>query len=312
MAIFYQTGTLNPLSTQLAEDIRQAFKTGMDAAIAAGKTKWSLEEHDYVNGNSRRTVYTNSEGFSFLIQNSTTLTTTGIYLYLGQSYTLATHTLNNLGWGNTLTTSATSNASGFTGTNMNPSTFNQNPANHTNAHLLTATSAQTNWSIHVENEYLYFSFKDGSGNNGQYFFVGKHTSMVANTALTDSYPFSMFTTANTNRGVLLHSLDNNSVNIVHNPAFWSLSQSTPPASLAYYDKFSTNSNKAKLSPMYISRQQATIPPDTALLRGWLRGKLPAAYYGSSLGAIWADTISISGNTYMYIGGGTSNALWVAV
>lgn len=344
MAIFYQTGTLNPLSTQLSEDIRQAFKTGMDAAIASGKTKWAVAEHDYVNGTSRRTVYTNTDGFAILIQNSTTLATNGVYFYLGQSYTLATHTLNNLGWGD-CNTATTSNSTGFTGTTMNPTTYNQNPANHTGNYYFTATSAQTNWSIHVENEYVYFSFKDGSAANGKWMFAGRHTSMVGNSALTDAYPFSMYVGCNTgtgyNRGVILHSLDNNSVSAIHGPDFWSLAQNTNPAVPGYYDKFSTNPNKAKLSPIYISRSTSTIytsyastnhyvysvPPSTSYLYGWLRGKLPVAYMGGSTSAIWGDTISIGGATYMYIGGILSShwtgqggqtsstghlALWVAV
>lgn len=323
MAVFFTQGTLNPASTTLSNDVRVALVGAVTAAIAAGQTQWSIQDDAYVNGTGRRTVINNTAGFSFIILNSTTTTDTTIDFYLGQSYTLATHTLNNIGFG-LGATNTLSNATGFSGTNYNPtavSTANSGtPAIHTSAYYFTATSSQSAWAASINNNYIIFSIKDGSTNNGQWIYIGAYTTLVTNPILTDTYPYVMVkstTAGNSTGGVFLHSLDNNSKTIIHGALAWSLIQNAAPAKAGTYNKY-IEINKSPVSEIFVSRGYSQYLYANSDTNGWLRGKLKGCYNGNGLSAVWGDTVNIDGISYFYMGGlneyvgNTSLALWAAV
>lgn len=334
MAILLKQGTLNPLSTTLANDLRLALLGAVNDAITAGYTKWAIVDNDYVNGTTKRSVITNTDGHATMLINSTVTDNTNLLLniFFGQSYTLATHTLNNVAFGNALS-AVTSNATGFTGVNYTPTNamvgqgYNAGPGVSGSTGLV-ATASQTNWACIIEQDYIYFSFKDGGTDNGQWFMIGRFDSLVTNTALTDTYPFCfVHKTAQYMLGAhILNSLGTYNYNGRHTAGLSSFIQDTNVATLGDYDRYSATYNKAKLSPVYIIRtanyQTFEEPTSANHTTGYLRGKLPNAYHGGATNAVWGDTVTINSQTYMYIGGsletteniasGASISLWVKV
>lgn len=335
MAIFYKTGTLNPASTTLSNDIRLAWISAINDAIAAGYTKYSVVDHDYSVGTGKRSVINHTDGWSTLLLNTNTTGNSSLDLiaYFGQSYTLGTHTLNNIAFGSN-SFNATADASGFSGVNHNPTTMTtkqQNPLPMTSYYALTANASQTTWTAFIEQDYAYFSFNGNATQKGDYLFIGKFTTMIANPALTDTYPFGLLTTATvSNMGfAMLQSLNNQSKNILHAGGVFSFPYDAEPARLGSYDKYSALPNRAKMSPVYIYRKPVAsytggvqpYPASDAATNGFLRGRLPKAYHGDSTNANYGDTVSISGVSYQYVGGtawknGSSSelsiGLWIEV
>jgi hypothetical protein len=314
MAVYQRQGTLNPLSTQRAKDLFDAYEASMVLAIAAGKTSWSIVDSNYVNGTTVRTVFVNTEGYAVMMYRSTTLATDGVQFLMGQSYDVGTHTLSNLTIGTNLSTS-TSNSTGFSGVNRNPTALatTASPALGKSHEFLTS-SAQTAYSIHIEDTWMTLSFKKTVAGNAMFF--GKFETLVSNATLTDTYPFVAVNFNNDTVAVMpvvafLHSLNNNSVTIQHSAAAFTFDMDSTPALPASFDKYSLNPTKAKLSYIYVAREQHT-PPITALTNGWLRGYLPGTYHGWVDSAAWGDTVSIDGKAYMLTGGGTATELYNGV
>lgn len=323
MAVFFTQGTLNPASTTLSNDLRVAFVGAIQAAITAGITGWSIQDDAYVNGSSKRTVINNTAGYSLMLLNSTTITDTTLDFYLGQSYTLATHTLNNVGFGLSGSTTL-SNATGFSGTTYNPTAVSTSnfgtPAIHTSGYFFTATGTQSNWAAHINNTYAIFSFKDGSTNNGQWLYFGAYTSLVTSLTITDTYPFVMVkstTAGNNTGGVFLNSLDNFNKTIVHGAYASGLIQNAAPAKAGTYNKY-IEINKAAMSEILITRGYSNYVYSDSNVNGWKRGKLTKCFNGNGISAVWGDTVNIDGIAYFYMGGlnesvaNTSLALWAAV
>lgn len=337
MAIFYKTGTLNPASTTLSNDIRLAWISAINDAIAAGYTKYSVVDHDYSVGTSKRSVINHTDGWSAMLINTNTTgnSSLDIFSYFGQSYTLATHTLNNIAFGgNTLT--PTANSTGFSGVNYSPTTIparGTTPQPQTSNYGVVANASQTTWTAFIEQDYAYFSFNGNVTYKGDYLFIGKFQTMVANTALTDTYPFGMLSSQQSIIGTasfsILQSLNNQSKTIAHAGGLFSFPYDGEPAKLGSYDKYSSQPNRAKLSPVYIFRKHLAsftsgvqpFPPSDSSTNGWLRGKLPKAYHGDATNANYGDTVSISGVTYQFIGGTSwhnnnsvelNTALWIEV
>lgn len=86
MAGIITTGTINGASTQLARDVRLAIRDSVQAGINAGKTQWSIVDDGFVSGTTERTVFKNTNGFSLMVFNSTTLATTYLHMVMGQNY----------------------------------------------------------------------------------------------------------------------------------------------------------------------------------------------------------------------------------
>lgn len=342
MAIFYKTGTLNPLSTTLANDIRLAIVSAVNDAIAAGYTKYAVVDDGYVNGTTVRSVITHTDGWANMLINTTLTDNSRLELltYFGQSYTVATHTLNNVGFANAAD-ARTAAATGFSGANYAPPTpltsagNNTNPVPHGSNVYLKGNGNQNAWFAVFEQDYMYFSYNGHATLKGEVLFLGKFDTMVANPALTDTYPFGSFTFMADGftqyaRFTILHSLNNQSKNIRHSGFLWSFTSDGAPAFSTSYDKYSDSPNKAKMAPIYISRygnynqgyfdtRNEAYPPNDSNVNGWLRGKLPIVYHGLDTNANWGDTVSISGKTYKYVGGnGYTNAqnqslaIWVEV
>ena len=91
MAIAFTKGTLNPASTSLARDIRNAWVSAF-----TGQPNWTVLDNGYVNGTIERTVITNSNGFSIMLANSTTLTDTRLFVYIGRTYDTINHILKRI------------------------------------------------------------------------------------------------------------------------------------------------------------------------------------------------------------------------
>lgn len=305
MAVNLQQGTLNPLSTQKIKDLMDGYITGMTAAIAAGKTTWSIVDNGYVNGTSNRVVFVNSNGFAIMLVRSTTLTDTILNFYFGQSYNSTTKNIENVAF--LANTSRLADASGFSGVSYNPtatSTASNTPVGHGSQHNFQSSTSQSAWSLHVEDDWLTFSFNRGTDFQAMWF--GKFISLVSNTALTDTYPFGMvyFKTGVGTSG-LLHSLNNASITLGHFGRVFSFVNAATPALPGSYDKYSINPAKANMNYIYIARNTTT-PPTDSVDRGWLRGYLPGVYFGYQDSAAYGDTISIDGKSYMLVSSGPDN------
>lgn len=304
MAISYFTGTLNPASTTLAQDIRLAIKSAVTQAIAAGKTQWAITDDGYTVASNIRTVFTNTAGFAFKVHHSTTLTNTTVGLTLAQSYTQATHTMTNIGFGGGTTTPA---ASGFSGVNL--VNVDTQPTPHF-ASTWIATSTQSAWYASVEADYMIFSVKL-TATTGMWFYVGKFTSVVGNPTLgTDTYPFALIGTggSGTNPSVSLHAFSNGSISAAHYFALGAENRYyQSPAYGQAKDYYSLNPDKAKLSKVNVYRQSAS-PVVNAYLAGWKRGQLKDILYGDSTNATIGTTVAVDTKTYQYIG----DTFWAAI
>jgi len=312
LAIFFTQGTLNPASTTLANDIRVAWKGAVTTAIANGKTNFAVVDDGYTTGGLIRSVITNTSGWAMEIYNSTTTSLLPVQFIFGQSYTVATHTLNNQGFGSVVG-SFTPLASGLSGSN----TATTAGTVHT-AKTFNAVNTQSAWTAHFNDDYVIFSVKV-TNTTGYWLYAGRFSSLTANPALgTDTYPFGMFGTAG---NVLLSSHGNGSTAGIHGPAITSIYQDSAPALASSNDFYSLNTNKAKLSPWYIYRQSIT-PNTNNYTLGWRRGKLfeNIAYHGFPNNASIGATVAIGTTTYMYVGNSgnfttaTPNgyAMWAAI
>lgn len=326
--MYFENGTLNPASTTLADDLRQALIDGLTNAITAGYTNWAIEDHDYVNGTVTTSTITNTAGFASVLQNQTGTTNSRLDLitFLGTDWNTSTKTLNNIAFGINNQT-RTPDANGHSGVNHTiPSTMpsltsgTTTPVTMRALYRLTATSSQTDWSIHVEDTYLYFTFADGTTRKGQWLFIGEYNSLITNPSLTDDEPFILTVSEARNlssetSGVAVLKSMVPSVAATQNGATFSFIGTGGAAAAATYDRYAADPTTATTSKIYFSRSpsprvNSTIDsenvnsvPDNANLYGYLRGELPDAYFSWHNNASWGDTVQIDGEVYIY-GGGT--------
>jgi hypothetical protein len=289
----------------------------------------------------------NTEGFSVLLLN-TALTDNvrrDLVTYIGTDWNTSTKTLNNIGF-NTSNTNFTPNSSGYSAVNYTvpaamPSITTggtQGPTVALTLSRLVSTSSQSDWSIHVEDDYLFFSFKNGVTSKGEWIFIGKYTSLVTNTSITDDEPFIILTSqVRTNGGTIaggiayLKSLVP-SLSAVQGGSAFSSRQSSSPGKASTYDKYSANPTEAYVSKVYLSRGTSptdnlntdlNIPvPNNASTFGFLRGELPDAFFAFDEDSLWGDSVQIGSDVYMYAGGldyahyGTNPqrtiALWIKI
>jgi hypothetical protein len=318
MAIYHKKGTLTPGSSTLAHDVRRAWKGEFDLAIAAGKTNWSVIEHDFVasGASTQRTVISNSLGFVFVITTSTTSSTTTINTWLGGSYTSPTISNFGMGYvGGTLVASHSTDSNGLSTTTFNPTVIVTTTASpHNQHHYFTATGSQDSYTAHIENDYAILSFKD-SGTTARWLYIGQFTSLIGNTAINDDKPFALVTSSTNNNlwlgAAFLQSAGNVSTsigptNLLPGGAAWSGEWDGSPANSQFIDKYSSEPTKANVSPIYLTRATTDInnliSTSGATAHGWLTGKLKGVYHAGSSAAVYGDTISVDGNTYMYVGG----------
>lgn len=309
MAIQLVTGALTPSSTQKARDIRQAW-----VAAFAGKTGWTILDDNYVNGTTERSVLSNSAGFAVMIYNSTTLTDVNIRFHIGTSYDIATHTLLNIGWGTNITSTINVASNGLTGISFNPTAIGTAPTTLTQLHGFVTTSSQSAYTVHIETTYAIMSFKDGSTNNGRAVYIGAFDTLVANPALTDTYPFGLFTNGDTVVDVLVSALGSESqTGIAINKLCGenaAILQAGAPAVPGYADVYGVNPTLSTVSPVFAvkgsrypntSEGRGAGTPDPAL-HGWLRGKLKSVLHANPVTAAYQDNITVSGKTYAFLAG----------
>ena len=329
MARYFTQGTFTT-ETNYAKAIRIAMYTGFTAAIAAGKSTWSIADHSYVNGTFERTVFNCSTGtgFSIMVGNHNAAGTQTFNSYLGKSYNATTHVLDKLGFGMTINTAAASD--GYSSATLNPTavgTSSTNPSPHSSANYVTIPATISNWFLVVEDDYAVFSIKDGTAGIGTVWYFGAFETAVTNTSLTDSAPYTLTQngTAGGAESVILHSLNNQSKTIGHGGT---ILPATPagivgrPSAATIYDVYKTGT-KSVLSKIKIFRANNDVKvvanPNTD---GHHRGNLKGVTYTSPTGAAWGDQIDVNGTTYLYAGGiastaGTSGAAtnmawWVAI
>lgn len=325
--MYFENGTLNPSSTTLADDLRQALVDGLTNAIAAGYTNWTITDHDYVNGTVTSTTIENSLGFAVVLMNETGTTNSRVDLmtYMGTDWTTATKTLNNIAFGNA-TDDKSADATGYSNENYTipssmpslTSTFGLQPTNMLHIYRLTGTNTQTNWSIHVENEYLYFTFKNGDTTKGEWIFFGQYDTLVLNGDITDDEPYCLSVSSprrvdKEGSVAVLKSLSP-STTIKQTGSAFSFPESSAPADLASYDRYSTFPDTAKVSPIYFDRgtepgaisggesSNISRAPSDANVNGYIRGQLPNIYFAWDNNANWGDTVQVNGEVYMYAGG----------
>lgn len=326
--MYFENGSLTSGSTTLADDLRQALVDGLTNAITAGYTNWTITDHDYVNGTVTSTTVENSSGFAVVLMNNTGTTNNRVdlLLRLGTDWVTGTKTLNNRAF-EVNTTSYTPDINGYSGTSYTiPSTMpTLNSANQ--LYRLTATSSQSDWSIHVENDYLYFSFKNNASTKGEWLFFGAFDTLVSNPLLSDNEPFALTTSeaksyGGSNGGIaVLKSLTPGS-NSVQNGACFGFRSTGAAADVSTYDKYSANPTSALTSPIYFSRgtsprvnntvneSNINSAPDDSNLYGYLRGQLPDIYFSYADNANWGDTVQVNGQVYMYAGGTWHHHSWL--
>ena len=270
MAMFFTQGSLNPASTSLARDIRNAWVSAF-----TGQPNWTILDNGYVNGTVERTVITNSNGFCIMIANSTTLTNTSLYIIMGRTYNATTHTMSDLAFGGTQTRDVNPDVNCWSALTLNPSSIGTTGgASQISTYddaVVTATASQTAWSAHINNDYATLSVKTGGTNNGQWIHFGKATSLVYNTLLTDTYPYFLSTSTTTTtvyyrESQVLNALGNpNGTFATSNSARLYPGKTTlPPASTTYYDRYSATPTVGTLSPIYVARNNPIIGTDNYL------------------------------------------------
>jgi hypothetical protein len=317
MAIYYGNGSLTPSSSTLAHDVRRAWKSAFDSAIAAGKTQWSVTEHDFVasGATTQRTTITNSSGFVLVLTTSTTDATTTINAWVGGGY--STPNITQLGMGIVGAAAGgpyTTDANGISTTTYNPNAPQTGTISSHNAIFFSATGAQSAWTAHIETNYAVLTFNDGSATKGKWLYVGAIDSLVTNSAITNQTKMFVCSSGN-GAGAIVQSAGNYSQTISSSgfrPGLqtWSGAWDGAPAFAAQIDKYSTNPTQANVSPVYLTRQTNDITvldaTGSATSFGWLTGKLKGVFHAAAASANYGDTISVSGSTYMYVGGTSYN------
>ena len=310
MTIFFTQGTLNPASTSLARDIRNAWVSAF-----TGQPNWTVLDNGYVNGTIERTVITNSNGFSIMLANSTTLTNTSLYVIMGRTYNATTHIMSDLAFGGNIQRDPNPDSNCWSALTLNPSSILSYTSTYNPAYIsgyddtfITATASQTAWSAHINNDYATLSVKTGGANNGQWVHFGKATSLVYNTLLTDTYPYFLSTSTTTVPGYyreaqVLNALGNpnGTVATSNGARLYPGKITLPPAAITYYDRYSATSTVGTLAPIYIARNNPITGTDN-YLAGALRAKLQDIMTADSSNAIWGDYAVVGAKTYMYIGG----------
>lgn len=328
--VFYTSGTLTN-GSQNTKDIRLAIVTGINAAIADGKSQFAVVDNGYVNGTAERSVITNTAGWAFMAFTHTTYSTNAyVYFVSGQSYDTGTHTLNNTGFSYI---NAASNSTGYSGTNINPSAAAYGPGAlnagqypHQFGSAYTATVTQSDWRMTVGDDYFIFSIKDGSTAKGRTIYVGNINSSIGNTSITDSNP-AVFATNyqnlnNAGEVQIIHSVNNNSATINHLGRMVVDSNFTGlPSAIATRDIYSANPTLTTMSEVFVTRDTVNLSTSTnANAYGWMRGKLNDVLYADDGTANWGDETTVNGKVYYYSGGlnsvtnnTTTNtiSLWVA-
>jgi hypothetical protein len=324
--MYFENGSLNPASTTLADDLRQALVDGLTNAITAGFTNWSITDHDYVNGTVTSTTIENSSGFAVVLVNNTGTTNARLDMltFLGTDWNTSTKTLNNVAFGRT-SVSATPDANGYSAQSYTiPSTMPSltsttvSPTNMLTLYRLTATSSQTDWSIHVEDDYLYFTFKNGSATKGEWLFFGAYNSLITNPSLTDDEPFALTVSSaksisGVHGGVAVLKSMVPSVSASQTGLTFSFRESSAPASLSSYDRYASDPDTAKVAKIFFDRgtpqdsvngadRNISRASSDANLYGYLRGEFPDIYFGWDTNANWGDTVQVNGEVYMYAGG----------
>lgn len=305
MSIFFTQGTLNPSSTSLARDIRQAWVSAF-----SGQPNWTVMDDGYTNGTVERSVIMNSNGFGLMICNSTTLTNTSVYVFLLKTYNASTH-IGVVGFASVR--NLTPDANGFNTQTFNPATITSvftdavGQISSTGDNFITATPSQTAWTGHINSEQATLSVNTGGTSGGQWIHIGRATSLIQNPSLTDNYPFFLTTSVS-----VVSTGTNSYAHFLTYPGFQSgiiragkpaTTISIPPAnaSTTYADKYSITPTVGTLSPIYILRSDLSSGADN-YLNGSLRCKLIDIMCAPPTNAIYGDRAIVGAKTYMYIGG----------
>jgi hypothetical protein len=331
MAIITQYGTLNSSSTTKSHDVRLAISNAMQYVITMrGDTVWSLQDDGYTNGSSERTVISNTNGFSLMVVSAPSDSVSSIVnFYIGQSYNNSTHTLTNVGFGNT-SGSFTSDGSGFSGVDYNPSSvlsfYSNEPAPHTSSNSFATSPSNTYWGLIADDDYVIITVRDGSANS-RWWYSGRFNSNVKS-SLNDTHNFCHVSSHNENSAQYQNAVILNTVK--HSAtAIWGHSikgiglnfvgQPTNPNALDYWAEDSTTMD---VSPIYLVRQFADINSINqsypASIYGWNRGVLKGMVYAAIptvTGPNWGDVTTINGRKYMYMGGYSATtpfAGWAAI
>jgi hypothetical protein len=317
MPLIYTTGALNPASSTRAHDIRRSWKAGFDAAIAGGNTNWSVLEHDIITGGVERTVVVNSLGFVIVITSATDTNNNIVNVYIGESYNTTTKVINKLGvnyaGGPFSGSPVTVNADGTFPGGINPTGTPTGgyflPGTPGGAIFVTATTAQNEFTAHIDNDYAILSFRTGTGIKGQWVYLGRYKSMIDNPSITHDKRFIALSNTTVNSAVIQTAGNGgqsvNATGLWPGCVTWSEPNSGHPGNALYIDKYSATV-AANFSPLYISRASNFItglPSHSgAQVHGWLTGELKDIYHAGATVANYGDTVIYDGSTYKYIGG----------
>lgn len=320
MSITLLQGTFAGASTTKARDLRQAW-----VGAFSGVSGWTIKDHDYVNGTSERSVIENDNNFALMIYNSTTTSDLTLRIAFGQSYNETTHVLSNLSFFNyaVFPNNITSNSNALTGQTFNPNSVGSSPDQVHGTRTVSATAGQTDWTVHISNtsNTAILTFNDGTTNIGKAIYIGEYQNLIANPALTVTYPYgcSIVSSENHIASGIIESVGNPSTTLNFNrfsTRNYYISQVGAPAKAGTADYYSSTPTLNRTSEIYLVRQSINpIQDDRGVavesnLYGWLIGKYNHIIHARVDNATWGQTVEVDGKTYMLAGKkNTSSNSW---
>lgn len=316
MSVTVLQGTFDPLSTTKARDLRQAW-----VGAFSGVSGWTIEDHNYVNGTTERSVITNdATGFALMLYNSTNTSDLRMKIAFGLGYTTATHILSNLAFMDyaVYDNNVTTNVFALSGNSLNPTSI----TNYGKS--VNATASMTDWTVHISNihETAIMTMNTGDTNVAQSIYFGEYDSLIQNPALTVTYPYacSIVSAENYVASGIIQSVGNPNTTLKWNRFSTRnifIEQVGAPAKPGLADYYSSTPTESRVSPIWFARESVNPTDDNreaptieANLYGWMMGKYYHIVHARPDQALWGETVDVDGKVYMLGGKKTTDYAWL--
>ena len=316
MSITVLQGTFDPLSTTKARDLRQAW-----VGAFSGVSGWTIEDHDYVNGTSERSVITNDAGdFSLMLYNSTNTSDLRMRIAFGLGYNDVTHTLTNLAFFNraVFPNNVSTNALSLSAKAFNPTSVTSSPDQVHGVKEINATSSMTDWTVHISNTYeiAIMTMKTGNTDLEQAIYFGEYESLIQNPLLLPvAYPYacSIVNATNYISSGVIESVGNPNITLNFNRFSTRnifIEQVGGPAKPGLADYYSSSPTESKVSPIWFAREDVTPINIDANLYGHMIGKYHHIVHARPDQAVWGETVEVNGKVYMLGGKKSTTDAWL--
>lgn len=322
MSVTVLQGTFDPLSTKKARDLRQAW-----VGAFSGVSGWTIEDHNYVNGTSERSVISNdATGFALMLYNSTTTSDLRMRIAFGLGYSTATHILSNLAFSHSAVfdNNVSTNALSLSGIGFNPTSVTSEPDQLHGRKSLNATASMTDWTVHISNihETAIMTMNTGDTNVAQAIYFGEYESLIQNPALTVTYPYacSIVSSLGYEASGIIESVGNPNTTLKFNRFSTRnifIEQVGGPAKPGLADYYSSTPTESRVSPIWFARESVNPTDDNreattieANLYGWMMGKYYHIVHARPDQALWGETVDVDGKVYMLGGKKTTDDAWL--